>query len=99
MCKCTPSIRTPYCGKGDCVWPKSTKPENAREADDTLEQAVIDFLAALDHAHFVSKRTTGHGPSLPTHTWQEEHKAWIEVHAARARIDKFLNTYDTHVSC
>lgn len=21
MCKCTPEIRTPYCGKLDCTWP------------------------------------------------------------------------------
>ena len=24
MCKCTPEIRTPYCGKGDCQWPEDT---------------------------------------------------------------------------
>jgi hypothetical protein len=29
MCQCTPTIRTPYCGKGQCVWPGS-KPEGAR---------------------------------------------------------------------
>lgn len=22
MCKCSPEIRTPYCGKGDCKWPE-----------------------------------------------------------------------------
>lgn len=22
MCKCTPNLRTPFCGKGDCVWPR-----------------------------------------------------------------------------
>ena len=22
MCKCTPGIRTPYCGKPGCEWPK-----------------------------------------------------------------------------
>ena len=26
MCKCTPGIRTPYCGKIGCEWPK-TDPE------------------------------------------------------------------------
>lgn len=31
MCQCDPSIRTPYCGKGDCVWPKSDKPQTAVE--------------------------------------------------------------------
>lgn len=23
MCKCTPEIKTPFCGKGDCVWPET----------------------------------------------------------------------------
>lgn len=23
MCQCTPEIRAPFCGKGDCVWPIS----------------------------------------------------------------------------
>jgi hypothetical protein len=27
MCKCNPEIRTPFCGKGDCEWPK---PEGTR---------------------------------------------------------------------
>jgi hypothetical protein len=22
MCKCTPGIKTPFCGKGDCQWPE-----------------------------------------------------------------------------
>lgn len=22
MCKCTPEIRTPFCGKGSCQWPE-----------------------------------------------------------------------------
>ena len=22
MCQCTPEIRTPYCGKGNCQWPE-----------------------------------------------------------------------------
>ncbi|AEX56077.1 hypothetical protein KL1_00029 [Burkholderia phage vB_BceS_KL1] len=29
MCKCTPNIRTPYCGKSGCEWP-GKKPDNAR---------------------------------------------------------------------
>lgn len=23
MCKCTPEIKTPFCGKGDCQWPEA----------------------------------------------------------------------------
>lgn len=26
MCKCTPEIRTPFCGKGECIWPHQKKP-------------------------------------------------------------------------
>jgi len=22
MCKCNPQIKSPFCGKGDCIWPK-----------------------------------------------------------------------------
>lgn len=29
MCKCTPGVRTPYCGKVGCEWPEQ-KPEGAR---------------------------------------------------------------------
>lgn len=29
MCQCTPNIRTPFCGRGTCVWPDA-KPEGAR---------------------------------------------------------------------
>lgn len=32
MCKCTPNIRTPFCGKLGCEWPNA-KPEGARRAD------------------------------------------------------------------
>lgn len=31
MCKCNPSIRTPFCGKGDCVWPEKAQPVTAIE--------------------------------------------------------------------
>ena len=30
MCKCTPSVRTPFCGRPGCEWP-GRKPEGARE--------------------------------------------------------------------
>ena len=36
MCKCNPNIRTPFCGRGDCVWPKpeGTRSEKAMTSDD-----------------------------------------------------------------
>ena len=27
MCKCNPQIKSPFCGKGDCVWPENTQTE------------------------------------------------------------------------
>lgn len=41
MCKCTPAIRTPYCGKEECAWPGS-KPEGARSS---AQQDVEEFIA------------------------------------------------------
>ena len=34
MCKCTPNIRTPFCGKVGCEWP-GKKPEGARVSPDS----------------------------------------------------------------
>jgi hypothetical protein len=25
MCQCTPEIKTPFCGRGDCQWPEQPK--------------------------------------------------------------------------
>ena len=42
MCKCTPNIRTPFCGHGDCVWPhkkkEGTRMDNvAKKAENKLD--------------------------------------------------------------
>jgi hypothetical protein len=31
MCRCTPEIRTPFCGKPGCEWPNKKKPKGARK--------------------------------------------------------------------
>lgn len=28
MCQCNPAIRTPFCGKGECVWPKQLEKQS-----------------------------------------------------------------------
>jgi hypothetical protein len=33
MCKCTPNIRTPFCGEGDCKWPKDLPKEGQRQQE------------------------------------------------------------------
>ena len=58
MCKCTPSIRTPYCGKKGCEWPNS-KPEGTRSdhidnlhAVDTNEaQRIADEVCSRHYTH------------------------------------------------
>lgn len=87
MCQCTPEIRTPYCGKGDCVWPGS-KPENAREPTDTIENAVKEFLAALDHA-FEMDETAG-WTGVHKHKFKDRVKAWDNVRVTRAKLESFL---------
>ena len=57
MCVCNPSIRTPYCGKGTCVWPKP-EPEVACEVcgapgittsneDEIFEYAIKDDIHTM----------------------------------------------------
>lgn len=45
MCQCTPSIRTPFCGRGDCQWPDKKKPEGARPASDLFAPPDLKSLA------------------------------------------------------
>lgn len=60
MCKCTPMIRTPFCGRGDCLPPASREPtetlfaqsvlaENARLCE-SLNEA-LDWLKRLQEAY------------------------------------------------
>lgn len=50
MCQCTPGIRTPYCGRGTCVWPHA-KPAGAREA--LYDQTVRDLFGELEGRRIV----------------------------------------------
>lgn len=46
MCKCTPSIRTPFCGKADCAYPSLKEPYELNE----IEQQIIKrFKEELDY--------------------------------------------------
>ena len=48
MCKCNPEIRTPFCGKINCEWPK---PEGARPTMQVTEaQAKLDACNAVTNA-------------------------------------------------
>lgn len=44
MCVCTPSIRTPYCLRGNC-FPPGHKPENARiDSVASMAQSIVGLL-------------------------------------------------------
>ena len=47
MCKCTPEIRTPFCGRGDCLPPASREPTESLFAVNA-EQAALNW--ALNYA-------------------------------------------------
>ena len=52
MCQCTPNIRTPWCGKGDCVQP-GTKPDGARDIEAHQyppDELVIKWVSDWDNA-------------------------------------------------
>lgn len=46
MCRCTPEIKTPFCGKGDCQWPGS-------EADTAHKVLLIlkSAVGSLNHTN------------------------------------------------
>ena len=52
MCWCTPSIRTPHCGKTTCIppVPQAAKPATAPEAEALAKKAVGDYLTACKMA-------------------------------------------------
>jgi hypothetical protein len=41
MCKCTPNIRTPFCGKPGCEWPAQTSETSSQE------QAILGRAASM----------------------------------------------------
>ena len=43
MCKCTPEIKTPFCGKPNCEWPEQVK-QQARENAIALSVRIIRAL-------------------------------------------------------
>jgi uncharacterized small protein (DUF1192 family) len=45
MCKCTPEIRTPFCGKNGCEWPKKgPRPTVAQRYHELTAEGEIDRL-------------------------------------------------------
>ena len=52
MCKCTPEIRTPFCGRGDCLWPHFDKTLATIDAltteNATLKAEIEGYRQALD---------------------------------------------------
>lgn len=51
MCKCNPNIRTPYCGKIGCEWPKhpslEQRPEPAKNEEEFIKGLLYKLAAVL----------------------------------------------------
>ena len=51
MCRCTPTIRTPFCGKGDCHYPQKMEADKPYKLEDepdllsALQSDLADILA------------------------------------------------------
>ena len=50
MCKCTPIIRTPFCGRGDCLPPASRAQDMEREFEANAERNFAAQEAAMQEA-------------------------------------------------
>lgn len=50
MCKCTPNIRTPFCGKPGCEWPKQVQPDY-----EELYHQAMDALRGTKMQHGLCK--------------------------------------------
>lgn len=50
MCRCTPEIRTPFCGKGDCVWPLPTK-----LSLDQISRAMVNLTDSINELGRLAK--------------------------------------------
>ena len=59
MCKCTPSKRTPYCGKPGCEWPPPEKSRFPR-----VDVVATRILNAKGNHKFRSGYSDGHLPGL-----------------------------------
>lgn len=61
MCRCNPSIKSPYCGKGGCVWPK-VPPEKSTMTLEAFQLGAHDVvLVALDA---YVRETVGHHKAM-----------------------------------
>lgn len=52
MCKCSPEVRTPYCGREGCEWPVDPEAETRKAATEAARRSTIagdvdDILEAL----------------------------------------------------
>jgi hypothetical protein len=63
MCKCNPNIRTPYCGKCECVWPdrKKEKPMFKKGKSKQVDVEIIKLtkenleLLSIEGVHIKKK--------------------------------------------
>lgn len=51
MCKCTPEMKTPFCGKRGCEWPAhAAPPPQADGAPPQVVKDIVGEIAAMEYA-------------------------------------------------
>ena len=56
MCRCTPEIRTLFCGKAGCEWPAQTP----RVLDENLVRELADLVSTCPHRSYVMVKLLDH---------------------------------------
>ena len=85
MCKCTPEVRTPYCGKGDCLWPESINPRTQLGIDDSVNhpkhynsgKALCKCGRPIECIDITRHNNFNVGNAIK-YLWRTEHKGGIE---------------------
>lgn len=86
MCQCTPSIRTPYCGKGDCKWPERiVMPTTIAEAEAQYPDFKIESYPASRRSPFYGMtmyhvRHKPTGKETTSDSWTLDGAVWCCQH-------------------
>lgn len=81
MCRCTPEIRTPFCGKPDCQWPEPTPQQQKerlaateyKEAAQQFFEASLEFFSGSDFERAIyAQGCVARWPWLRPNRWMKE---------------------------
>ena len=64
MCQCDPEIRTPFCGRGDCVWPEQTERPERPGPERFREWCILELMGHRRLGGLVTEAVVGGIPFL-----------------------------------